>query len=122
MGNHELHPSRFLRLLLLGGCLILAAQLQPGKAAPPSTVAEFPPELVRFTPYNQNPVFTAAPGQWDAKIRERGWIMRDGEHWHLWYTGYDGTREGIKLLGHATSADGLSWTRVAANPLDREHW
>ena len=84
---------------------------------------EFPPALVRFIPYAHNPVFTAAgPGHWEVKIRERGWIMRDGERWHLWYTGYDGTREGIKLLGHATSADGLSWKRDAANPLDRNLW
>ena len=89
----------------------------------PRAVAEFPPALVRFVPYAHNPLFTpAGPGHWDVKIRERGWIMRDGDLWHLWYTGYDGTREGIKLLGHATSADGFAWTRDAANPLDREHW
>ncbi|MCE9554938.1 MAG: glycosylase [Planctomycetes bacterium] len=84
---------------------------------------EFPAELVRFAPYAHNPVFAAAgPGHWDVKIRERGWIMCDGERWHLWYTGYDGTREGIKLLGHATSADGFSWKRDAANPLDPKQW
>ena len=58
------------------------------------------------------PVFNGAgPNHWDAKIRERGWIMREGDTYHLWYTGYDGTREGIKLLGYATSADGRTWTR-----------
>jgi len=64
----------------------------------------------------------AGPGHWDLKIRERGWILREGDRWHLWYTGYDGTREGLKMLGHATSADGLTWKRDPANPLDREHW
>ncbi|MSR59593.1 MAG: glycosylase [Planctomycetaceae bacterium] len=84
---------------------------------------EFPPELVRFTAYAKNPVFTAAgPGHWDAKIRERGWILREGETWRLWYTGDDGTPEGTRLLGYATSPDGLTWTRHAANPLDRNEW
>ena len=68
-------------------------------------------------------MFTAAgPGHWDVKIRERGWILREGDAWHLWYTGYDGTREGIRQLGYATSPDGLHWTRHADNPLCRDHW
>jgi hypothetical protein len=84
----------------------------------------FPPELTHFEPDPRNPVFTAqGPGHWDVKMRERGWILRDGDKWHLWYTGYDGTREGLKMLGYATSADGLAWTRVTTDrPLYREHW
>jgi len=43
---------------------------------------KFPPELVRFRPYEKNPVFKAAgPGHWDARIRERGWILREGDRW-----------------------------------------
>lgn len=84
---------------------------------------EFPPELTRFEPYAQNPVFTAAgPGHWDVKIRERGWIIKDEAGWHLWYTGYDGTREGQKMLGYASSADGLTWTRSEKNPIYKEQW
>lgn len=87
------------------------------------TASEFPPELVEFVPYDKNPIFTAeGPGHWDFKLRERGWILRDGDEWHLWFTGYDGTREGIKLLGHATSTDGLAWTRDARNPIYSDHW
>src|SRR5690242_5871705 len=52
----------------------------------------FPPQFARFEPDAKNPLFTAqGPGHWDVKMRERGWILRDGETWHLWYTGYDGT-------------------------------
>jgi beta-1,2-mannobiose phosphorylase / 1,2-beta-oligomannan phosphorylase len=91
-----------------------------GDEKPPQ---DFPRELVSFEPGPANPVFTAAgPGHWDAKIRERGWILREGDTWHLWYTGYDGTREGIKLLGYATSPDGLKWTRYEGNPLLPDHW
>jgi sucrose-6-phosphate hydrolase SacC (GH32 family) len=84
---------------------------------------KFPPELVRFHPSDKNPVFKAAgSGHWDARIRERGWILRDGDDWHLWYTGYDGSREGLKMLGYATSRDGLAWTRHKDNPIYKEHW
>lgn len=93
------------------------------KAAAAATSIEFPPELVRFKPYEHNPIFTGAgPGHWDVKIRERGWILREPDGYRLWYTGYDGTREGRKLLGYATSKDGLAWTRWPANPLDGDHW
>jgi beta-1,2-mannobiose phosphorylase / 1,2-beta-oligomannan phosphorylase len=88
-----------------------------------SATADFPSELVDFAPGSQNPVFAAAgAGHWDVKIRERGWILREGDTYHLWFTGYDGTRDGIKQLGYATSADGIHWTRHPGNPLVRGHW
>lgn len=84
---------------------------------------EFPAELTNWTAYAENPVFEAAgAGHWDARIRERGWIMREGDSYRMWYTGYDGTRPGQKMLGLATSPDGLHWTRYAENPLYRENW
>ncbi len=83
----------------------------------------FPPELVRFQPQPAHPLFTGAgPEHWDTKIRERGWILREGNLWRMWYTGYDGTRPGRKMLGYATSTDGINWERWAGNPLDAEHW
>ncbi len=83
----------------------------------------FPVELTRFEPVANNPVFVAAgDGHWDVKIRERGWILREGDHWRMWYTGYDGTRPGRKMLGLATSTGGLAWTRHPGNPIHREHW
>ena len=70
-----------------------------------------------FSAYCGNPVFAGAgPGHWDANIRERGWILRDGDRWWLWYTGYE-DKSSIKRLGLATSSDGLNWTRHHANPL-----
>lgn len=84
---------------------------------------DFPKELTSFEPLAVNPVFTGAgEGNWDVKIRERGWIIRDSRQWRMWYTGYDGTRPGKKMLGYATSRDGLTWTRLPANPIHSEHW
>ena len=83
----------------------------------------FPPELTQFEPIASNPVFTAqGDGHWDVKIRERGWIIREGELWRMWYTGYDGTRPGKKMLGYATSRDGLSWQPHSSNPIFKDHW
>lgn len=83
----------------------------------------FPDELIHFQPVSANPVFEGAgEGHWDVKIRERGWILRDGDQWRMWYTGYDGTRPGQKMLGLATSSDGLTWKRHSTNPIDKDHW
>jgi hypothetical protein len=78
---------------------------------------------VSFVQQGDGPVFQAAgPGHWDAKIRERGWIIREDGGYKLWYTGYDGTADGRRMLGLATSPDGVTWTRHPGNPLVRDHW
>jgi beta-1,2-mannobiose phosphorylase / 1,2-beta-oligomannan phosphorylase len=110
------------RILAAALDLILLSTAQPAFAQLDQISAKFPPELVRFTPYRGNPVFAAAPGQWDARIRERGWIMREGGIYKLWYTGYDGTVEGLRMLGYATSSDGIHWTRSPRNPLRKDVW
>ncbi len=98
---------------------------RPAWAEAPATrsATAFPRELVDFVPYDDNPVFEAAgPGHWDVRIRERGWIIKEGDLYRMWYTGYDGTREGLKMLGYATSRDGVRWTRWPDNPIYRDHW
>ena len=83
----------------------------------------FPLELVKFKTHPSNPIFEAlGEGHWETKIRERGWIMKDCDKYHMWYTGYDGTREGTKKLGYATSNDGLKWKRHPENPIYDKHW
>jgi len=99
--------------LLLGGLLqigVLRAE-------------DFPREIVDFTPYQHNPVF-AGTGKdtWDRKIRERGYILREDDGYHLWYTGYNPDRSDTKLLGYATSPDGLKWTRHPGNPIFDKSW
>jgi beta-1,2-mannobiose phosphorylase / 1,2-beta-oligomannan phosphorylase len=105
------------------GLLLLAAWLSAVAGAGAGSSAEFPSELVDFVPECEQPVFEAAgAGHWDARLRERGWILREGDTWRLWYTGYDGSREGIRRLGYATSRDGLHWTRPADAPLYDQGW
>jgi len=106
-----------------GGSNALSAASSTAPATNPAALFGYPAELVEFVPSADNPVFSEGePGQWDQKIRERGWILREADGYHLWYTGYDGTKLGTRLLGYATSPDGMHWTRWPDNPLVREHW
>lgn len=76
-----------------------------------------------FQIVSDKPVFVAQPGAWDAKIRERGWIMQDGGLWKLWYTGYDPEQQPVTMkLGYATSKDGVQWSRAEKNPLVSDYW
>lgn len=85
----------------------------------------FPKELVSFVAYDKNPIFTGTGANtWDEKIRERGFILKEDDGYHMWYTGY---REETKstagmALGYATSADGINWTRYEGNPIFTENW
>ena len=95
---------------------------------PTAHAEDFPPELTNFAASKDNPVFVArGEGHWDVKIRERGWILFDAKAkpdqpaWRMWYTGYDGTREGTTSLDYATSKDGLTWKRNP-QPIYSEHW
>ncbi len=85
---------------------------------------QLPLASMRWEPIVSTPVFTGHDGHWDAKIRERGWIIRDKESWKLWYTGYDPTLQmPVMRLGYATSPDGLTWTRQTIDkPLIDDLW
>jgi beta-1,2-mannobiose phosphorylase / 1,2-beta-oligomannan phosphorylase len=108
-------------LLVSGSESAALAQAVAAKAA--ADEIAFPAELVNWAPLKGNPVFTGGgAGHWDEKIRERGWILREGDGYRMWYTGYDGKKGDIKLLGHANSVDGIHWERSPKNPLVRDHW
>lgn len=123
---------RVVRVLVEVVMRLLFALLALICLSPSLRAEDFPPELVRFKQHGDKPVFAAAgQGTWEVKIRERGWIHLDPTadgtdsakpKYRLWYTGYDGTREGIKRLGYATSADGVAWTRHKGNPIHTQHW
>lgn len=97
------------------GLLLVAAAARAG--------GPFPPELVEFGPPSAEPLFSGGgPDAWDRELRERGWIVRHGDRWSLWYTGSNPDRDPIRRLGLATSVDGLNWSRSTANPLVPDAW
>lgn len=112
-------------LRVLACCLWLSGSFVSlgAEDARPVSDPDFPKELVEFKPAESNPVFEAAGKQdWDAMIRERGWILREGNRWMMWYTGYDGVKTSTKYLGLATSADGIRWKRHPDNPIYKDGW
>jgi len=87
------------------------------------TAGTFPVELVDFGPVSSAPLFSGGGlDAWDRDLRERGWIIRSGGGWRLWYTGSNPDRDPIRRLGLATSPDGLTWTRAAPGPLVADRW
>lgn len=89
----------------------------------PVCAEDIPASLTALRPAGPTPVFAGRPGRWDARIRERGWIVRDGDLWRLWYTGYDPDQQPAMMrLGYATSRDGLQWTRWNDQPLISDLW
>jgi predicted GH43/DUF377 family glycosyl hydrolase len=84
---------------------------------------EFPVELVDFVPYKNNPVFSGTGSDtWDKKIRERGYILKEGDLYKLWYTGYNPDSSDMKFLGYAISKDGIHWKRYPGNPIHNTSW
>lgn len=84
---------------------------------------EFPAELTTFAAYPGNPIFTPQqPSAWDAQVRERGWILREDDTYHMWYTGSNPTDGSRGRLGYATSRDGIFWQRWPQNPIYQDTW
>ncbi len=113
----------FTRLRRLLFCIVIGGLASQLFAAEPGAV--FPDALVKFKAYSDNPVFVSGKkGDWDARIRERGWILKDKGGYRMWYTGFNPeASEGLTMkLGYATSADGIHWKRSPHNPIYEKHW
>jgi beta-1,2-mannobiose phosphorylase / 1,2-beta-oligomannan phosphorylase len=83
----------------------------------------FPPELVNFASYKGNPVFSGGDSSaWDEEIRERGFILKEDDGYHMWYTGHKKDNYDGLFVGYASSPDGINWTRYAHNPIFRDSW
>jgi predicted GH43/DUF377 family glycosyl hydrolase len=82
----------------------------------------FPSELVNFKAYAENPVFTGTNLEtWDKQIRERGYMLKEGPNYHLWFTGYSPDSP-TKFLGYATSKDGIHWDRFSKETIHPGQW
>ena len=105
-------------LLLLNGSYLTSAKSKI--SAKDKGNSRFPDELVNFTSYEKNPVFTGTgTNTWDQLIRERGYILKEDGMYYLWFTGYNkqSGKSTESHLGYATSEDGITWTRYINNPI-----
>lgn len=70
-----------------------------------------------FTRYDRGPIITRTPDE--PFIQNSPFVLKIGDVFHMWYsTGlgwieHAGSMESIYVLVHATSADGVHWTRNA---------
>jgi hypothetical protein len=68
--------------------------------------------------YPGNPVLAREPGAWDGvDVGHIAVLTPDETHdgqWHAWYAGHNG---GAIKIGHATSGDGISWSKDPRNPV-----
>ena len=73
------------------------------------------PDGVNWTKYASNPVLQATPGQWDES--GLGWprAIKNGATYEMWY-------HSNGKIGHATSLDGVNWTKYAGNPVLSVGW
>jgi beta-1,2-mannobiose phosphorylase / 1,2-beta-oligomannan phosphorylase len=93
------------------------------KPAPVPNQVEFASEMVEFVPFDHNPLFSGTGTEtWDKVIRERGFIIAEEGIFKMWYTGYSGKEGDLKILGYATSDDGISWARHPGNPIFKDKW
>lgn len=64
-------------------------------------------------------------GAFDDQATWTGCVLEHDGLWHMFYTGIDKrTRGAIQRIGHATSTDLISWTRVSTQPILEadSHW
>jgi predicted GH43/DUF377 family glycosyl hydrolase len=74
------------------------------------------PDGITWTKDPNNPVLPRGPeGTWDNSWVYPGSVLYDGKQYHMWYGGCD-TLKGVRI-GHATSPDGLTWTKDPSNPV-----
>jgi hypothetical protein len=76
--------------------------------------------------YENNPVITMGdPGTWDAGALGSMTVLKVGETYHMYYEAWgvrteeewDAEEYTSLQIGHATSSDGITWTKDPANPV-----
>ncbi|MEJ2636553.1 MAG: T9SS type A sorting domain-containing protein [Calditrichia bacterium] len=63
-----------------------------------------------------NPILEPGPpGSWDEIAVNQASVVLKDTVWHLWYSGVDEAYD--NRIGHATSPDGILWTKDTLNPV-----
>ena len=75
---------------------------------PPAIGFAWSEDGLTWTPHPENPIL--APEGWERKSVDNPCVVFDGALYHMWYSGRD-----LAIfpwqVGHATSADGIEWTK-----------
>ena len=123
---YYVHPMKNILQIILVLIIFSGCNRPPsgsGGTGTDSAATLFPPEIVDFIPYENNPVLTGSgTDTWDSLIRERGYILKEEGIYHMWYCGYREGPEKEIHLGYATSVDGLEWKKYEDNPIYDSDW
>ncbi len=72
-------------------------------------------DLQTWTRYSNEGIFKPGiNGSWDDEWAYQSTVLSENGQYKMWYTGFNGT---TSKIGYATSADGISWTKYASNPV-----
>ena len=122
MHNNKKMPMRNFGIHILLQILLITSCNNKLKQNATTKEDDFPDEIVNFSPYQSNPIFSGTGREtWDNQIRERGYIIKEDHTYKMWFSGYNGDISSPKYLGYATSSDGISWTRHA-DPIFDKKW
>ena len=111
-------------VLKVGSQYWMYASSNMGLTALPSPV-----QIYRFTSSDAaswtldpaTPVLTVSAGQWDEGGNETPAVVFFNGQYHMFWTGYPDAWPSLNAMnfkiGHATSSDGVVWTKDAANPV-----
>ena len=77
------------------------------------------PDGITWTKDTNNPVLDVGlPGDWDENTIFAGGVLVIDSIFHMWYTGHTGLVWNQNYrIGHATSPDGVTWTKDTNNPV-----
>ncbi|MCU0460890.1 MAG: hypothetical protein MUF36_02560 [Bacteroidales bacterium] len=77
------------------------------------------PDGITWSKYNNNPVLNkGSDGSWDDNSVHSPCVLIINDKFHMWYTGHKGSDSSIDFqIGHATSSDGIAWTKDPNNPV-----
>ncbi|MCK4921017.1 MAG: Ig-like domain-containing protein, partial [Bacteroidales bacterium] len=77
------------------------------------------PDGITWTKDTNNPVLSKGQsGDWDENYLQGGPVLIIDTMFHMWYTGQGGKDlYSNHQIGHATSADGITWTKDTNNPV-----
>lgn len=76
---------------------------------------------MKWTKHSSNPVLMpGAANEWDGHSVGQPVVIRDGGQFKMWYTGWAAAEDGTATspsIGHATSVDGIHWSKYEGNPV-----
>lgn len=107
------------RVLIIGIVLLC---IVVGSGALPPAAAQDDPLMPRvstaFEHHPDNPVLAyGALGEWDSGFIFMARVLIHEGVFHMFYVGGEDFRIRPKYVGYATSPDGITWTKYAANPI-----